>query len=112
MTGVTVLGSTGSIGVSTLDVLARHPDRFRVVALTANRDVETMLAQCRRFRPELVAMADPQAALALRERLAGVQGAPEVLVGVEGLTQAATLPEAGVVTVSYTHLTLPTTILV
>jgi 1-deoxy-D-xylulose-5-phosphate reductoisomerase len=97
MTGVTVLGSTGSIGVSTLDVLARHPDRFRVVALTANSDVETMLAQCRRFRPELVAMADPQAALALRERLAGVQGAPEVLAGVEGLAQAATLPEAQVV---------------
>jgi 1-deoxy-D-xylulose-5-phosphate reductoisomerase len=97
MTGVTVLGSTGSIGVSTLDVLARHPDRFRVVALTANRDVEAMLAQCLRFRPNLVAMADPQAALTLRERLADVQGAPEVLVGVEGLTQAATLPEAGVV---------------
>jgi 1-deoxy-D-xylulose-5-phosphate reductoisomerase len=97
MTGVTVLGSTGSIGVSTLDVLARHPDRFRVVALTANSDVETMLAQCRRFRPELVAMADPQAALVLRERLAGVQGAPEVLAGVEGLAQAATLPEAQVV---------------
>ena len=97
MTGVTVLGSTGSIGVSTLDVLARHPDRFRVVALTANRDVEAMLAQCLRFRPDLVAMADPQAALALRERLAGVHGAPEVLAGVEGLTQAATLPEAGVV---------------
>jgi 1-deoxy-D-xylulose-5-phosphate reductoisomerase len=97
MTGVTVLGSTGSIGVSTLDVLARHPDRFRVVALTANSDVETMLAQCRRFRPGLVAMADPQAALVLRERLAGVQGAPEVLAGVEGLAQAATLPEAQVV---------------
>jgi len=97
MTGVTVLGSTGSIGVSTLDVLARHPDRFRVVALTANRDVEAMLAQCLRFRPNLVAMADPQAAITLRERLADVQGAPEVLVGVEGLTQAATLPEAGVV---------------
>jgi 1-deoxy-D-xylulose-5-phosphate reductoisomerase len=97
MTGVSVLGSTGSIGVSTLDVLARHPDRFRVVALTANRDVEAMCAQCLRFRPEVVAMADFQAALALRERLAGVPGAPQVLAGVEGLTQAATLPEAEVV---------------
>ncbi len=97
MTGVTVLGSTGSIGVSTLDVLACHPDRFRVVALTANRDVEAILAQCLRFRPDVVAMADPQAALALRERLAGVHGAPEVLAGIEGLTQAATMPEAGVV---------------
>ena len=97
MTGVSVLGSTGSIGVSTLDVLARHPDRFRVVALTANRDVEAMFAQCLRFRPEIVAMANCQAALALRERLAGVPGAPQVLAGVEGLTLAATLPEAEVV---------------
>jgi 1-deoxy-D-xylulose-5-phosphate reductoisomerase len=97
MTGVTVLGSTGSIGVSTLDVLACHPDRFRVVALTANRDVEAILAQCLRFRPDVVAMADPQAAIALRERLAGVHGAPEVLAGMDGLTQAATMPEAGVV---------------
>jgi 1-deoxy-D-xylulose-5-phosphate reductoisomerase len=97
MTGVSVLGSTGSIGVSTLDVLARHPDRFRVVALTAHRDIETMLAQCQHFHPELVAMADPQAALALRERLAGVPGAPEVLAGVAGVTQAATLPQVGVV---------------
>ena len=44
--GVTILGSTGSIGVNTLDVLQRHPDRFRVVALTAHQDVETLLRQC------------------------------------------------------------------
>lgn len=94
MISVTVLGSTGSIGVSTLDVLARHPERFRVVALTAHRDVETLLAQCRRFRPALVAMADPRAARALRERLAGVPGAPEVLEGVEGVREAAVLPQA------------------
>jgi 1-deoxy-D-xylulose-5-phosphate reductoisomerase len=97
MTGVTILGSTGSIGVSTLDVLARHPERFRVVALTAHRDVETMLAQCREFRPMLVAMADPQAARRLRERLADVPGAPAVLAGVDGVREAAVLPEAQVV---------------
>jgi 1-deoxy-D-xylulose-5-phosphate reductoisomerase len=97
MTGVTVLGSTGSIGLSTLDVLARHPDRFQVVALTAHRDVETMLAQCLQFHPELVAMADPQAASILRERLAGVPDAPDVLAGLDGVTQAATLPQAGIV---------------
>jgi len=97
MTGVTVLGSTGSIGVSTLDVLARHPDRFSVVALTANRDVETMFAQCLAFRPLLVAMADPDAAVDLRQRLAGITGAPEVLEGVEGIKTAAVLHEGGVV---------------
>ncbi len=97
MTGVTILGSTGSIGVSTLDVLARHPDRYRAVALTAHRDVETMLAQCLAFRPALVAMADPQAASVLRERLAGVPGAPEVLSGVAGVREAAVLPQAQVV---------------
>jgi 1-deoxy-D-xylulose-5-phosphate reductoisomerase len=97
MTGVTILGSTGSIGASTLDVLGRHPERFRVVALTAHRDVETMLAQCRRFRPALVAMADPPAARVLRERLSGVPGAPAVLAGVDGVREAAVLPEAQVV---------------
>jgi 1-deoxy-D-xylulose-5-phosphate reductoisomerase len=95
--GVTILGSTGSIGVSTLDVMARHPERYRVVALTAHRDVETMLAQCVRFRPDLVAMADPQAACDLRERLAGVLGAPAVLAGRDGVREAAVLPQARVV---------------
>jgi len=97
MTGVTVLGSTGSIGVSTLDVLSRHPERFRVVALAAHRDVETMLAQCLQFRPALVAMADPRAARRLRERLAGVPGAPEVLEGGEGVRDVAVLSEVRVV---------------
>jgi 1-deoxy-D-xylulose-5-phosphate reductoisomerase len=97
MTDVVILGSTGSVGVSTLDVLARHPDRFRVVALTANRDVETMVAQCLNFRPVLAAMADPQAARTLRDRFAGVPGAPTVLSGVDGVCEAAVLPQARVV---------------
>ena len=58
MIGVSVLGSTGSIGLSTLDVLARHPDRYRVAGLTANRDVARMEAQCLQFRPELAVMDD------------------------------------------------------
>ena len=53
MKGLTVLGSTGSIGISTLDVVARHPQRYRVVALTANSDVERMRDQCVRFKPKL-----------------------------------------------------------
>ncbi|MEO5607663.1 MAG: 1-deoxy-D-xylulose-5-phosphate reductoisomerase, partial [Polaromonas sp.] len=48
---LTILGSTGSIGVSTLDVVARHPDRFEVFALSAATQVDVMLAQCAQFRP-------------------------------------------------------------
>ncbi|MDH5594940.1 MAG: 1-deoxy-D-xylulose-5-phosphate reductoisomerase, partial [Gammaproteobacteria bacterium] len=62
MIGVTVLGATGSIGVSTLDVIARHPDRFRVVALTANTQVDRMYEQCLSFKPEFAVMADDNAA--------------------------------------------------
>ncbi|MBV5276256.1 MAG: 1-deoxy-D-xylulose-5-phosphate reductoisomerase [Lamprocystis purpurea] len=97
MIGVAVLGSTGSIGLSTLDVLARHPERFRVVALTAHRNVERLAEQCRRYRPQVAAMADPDAAARLASLLGGMPGAPEILSGVEGLEQVAVLPEAGYV---------------
>jgi 1-deoxy-D-xylulose-5-phosphate reductoisomerase len=93
MIGITVLGSTGSVGVSTLDVVARHPERFRVVALTANGNAERLAEQCRRFRPSYAAMADRQAARRLSDLLAGMPGGPEVLGGVEGLEQVASLPE-------------------
>ncbi|PQJ95368.1 1-deoxy-D-xylulose-5-phosphate reductoisomerase [Chromatium okenii] len=93
MKGVTVLGSTGSIGVSTLDVLARHAEQFRVVALTANQDVERMAAQCREHRPAFAVMVDPNAAAQLREQLADMPQRPEILSGVAGLEQVAALPE-------------------
>ncbi len=93
MKGVTVLGSTGSIGVSTLDVLARHADQFRVVALTANQDVERMAAQCRAHRPAVAVMVDPLAAAQLRTALADLAQPPEILSGVAGLEQVAALPE-------------------
>ena len=95
--GVTLLGSTGSIGVSTLDVLARHPDRFRVVALTANTQVERMVEQCRRFRPEFAVMQDPAAARELEKRLRGERLAVAVLSGIEGLNTVATLPKVATV---------------
>ena len=72
---ITVLGSTGSIGTSTLDVIARHPERFEVFALSAARQVEPMLEQCARFQPQFAVMADADAARALAERLAA-QGLP------------------------------------
>jgi len=91
--GVTVLGSTGSIGVSTLDVLARHESRYRPVALTANRDVERLLEQCRRHRPEFAVMVDANAAEQLRKRLVESAIETEVLAGIEGLERVATLPQ-------------------
>ena len=65
MIGVSVLGSTGTIGENTLDVVARNPERFRVVALGARRNVLGMLAQCERFRPDYAAMAEPACAAEL-----------------------------------------------
>ena len=94
MRGIAVLGSTGSIGLSTLDVVARHPDRYRVVALSANSDVQGMLAQCRQFGPELVAMADPDSARALAAALREEHLAIEVMAGPEGLEAVATHPGA------------------
>ncbi len=94
MRGVAVLGSTGSIGVSTLDVVARHPEKYRVVALSANRDVQGILAQCREFRPQLAAMAEPDSARALEQALAA-EGIPtEVMAGAAGLEAVATHPDA------------------
>ena len=66
---ITVLGSTGSIGVNTLDVIARHPDRFEVFALSASTQVELMLAQCAQFRPVFAVMASDAHARLLAERL-------------------------------------------
>jgi 1-deoxy-D-xylulose-5-phosphate reductoisomerase len=97
MIGVSVLGSTGSIGVSTLDVLSRHPDRYRVAALTAHRNVTVLAAQCRRFRPQLAVMADGDAALALARELGRDVPETQVLAGVEGLEQAAALAAADTV---------------
>jgi 1-deoxy-D-xylulose-5-phosphate reductoisomerase len=93
MIGVTVLGSTGSIGVSTLDVVERHPQRFRVIALSAHRNVERMAEQCRRVRPEYAVMVDLPAADRLRERLADMPERPEVLAGADALEVVAALPE-------------------
>ncbi|MBI2379979.1 MAG: 1-deoxy-D-xylulose-5-phosphate reductoisomerase [Gammaproteobacteria bacterium] len=94
MHGVSVLGSTGSIGLSTLDVLSRHPERFRVVALSANHNVERLAEQCLRFKPELAVMADAQAAGRLAERLKAACPETRVLAGEEGLLEAAAHPEA------------------
>ena len=82
---LTLLGATGSIGASTLDVVARHPDRFRVAALAANKDWEKLAALCRTHRPQYAAMQDVAAARALAQALA-TDGLPtRVLDGPAGV---------------------------
>jgi 1-deoxy-D-xylulose-5-phosphate reductoisomerase len=97
MKGVTVLGSTGSIGLSTLDVVARHPDRYRITALTAHQDVAGMVRQCERFEPKIAVMAEPQAAHHLSKLLNERALSTEVLYGQHGLEIAAAMPEAQLV---------------
>jgi 1-deoxy-D-xylulose-5-phosphate reductoisomerase len=92
--GITVLGSTGSIGVSTLDVVARHPERYRVVALTANRDIEGLYRQCLAVRPDYAVMADAASAKELVVRLQSEVPTIRVLSGLEGLEEVSRLPEA------------------
>ena len=94
MIGVVVLGSTGSIGESTLDVLARHPDRYRVVALGAHRNAGKLAEQVRRYRPAYAALADENAARELAAELGTAGRGTRVLAGAGALTEIATLPEA------------------
>ncbi len=94
---IAVLGSTGSIGTQTLDVIARHPDRFEVFALSAARQVDLMLQQCARFRPTLAVMADAAAANELASRLAA-EGLPtRVLKGAGALEEVAAHPQVDAV---------------
>lgn len=88
MKNVAILGATGSIGTSTLDVVARHPDRFRASVLAAHRSVEALAALCERFRPDLAIVADPacEADLAARVRAAGLS--TRVASGSDALCEA------------------------
>jgi 1-deoxy-D-xylulose-5-phosphate reductoisomerase len=94
---VTILGSTGSIGTSTLDVMARHPGRYTVFALTAATQVDVLLAQCRRFLPRFAVMASAEHAqqLAMRVREEGL--AVQVLAGAQSLCDVSTDPEVDAV---------------
>ncbi|WP_343293044.1 1-deoxy-D-xylulose-5-phosphate reductoisomerase [Vandammella animalimorsus] len=95
---ITVLGSTGSIGVSTLDVLARHPGRFEVFALTAGRNVQRLMQQCMQFQPRYAAVPEADVAQDLRQQLReqGVSGT-QVLVGSQAIAQLAAHEEVDTV---------------
>lgn len=94
---VTVLGATGSIGTSTLDVLARHPERYRVHALTAHRSREALLAQCRCHRPAVAVLDTEEDAAWLRARLAEAGLVIEVRAGREALVEVAEAREVDAV---------------
>lgn len=97
MVGVTVLGSTGTIGINTLDVIARHPDRFAVIALAAKRDHERLFEQCVRHRPRFAVLVEEGAALTLKTRLASAGVTTQVLAGAAALEQVAAHAETQVV---------------
>ena len=86
---LTILGSTGSIGNNTLDVVARHPDLFSVFSLTAAVQVDAMLAQCQRFLPRFAVMSSPPHAVQLREKVRELGLPVEVLSGPAALDQVA-----------------------
>ncbi|MBM4336818.1 MAG: 1-deoxy-D-xylulose-5-phosphate reductoisomerase [Deltaproteobacteria bacterium] len=88
MKRIALLGSTGSIGTQTLEVISRFPEKLRVVALAAGRSVDLLIQQCKQFRPELVSVARAEDARLAREAL-GEPG-PRVVSGAEGLCEVAT----------------------
>ena len=94
MKQIAILGSTGSIGTSTLSIVGSYPERYRVASLVAGRNVELAFEQCARWRPMLASMAKPELAqqLAVRLRSSGISGI-EIVSGTEGSVRAATLPE-------------------
>ena len=93
MIGVAVLGSTGSVGESTLDVLARHPQRFRLVAIAANSNAAKLARQIRHWRPAYAALADERAAAELHALLNGAADGTRVLAGSGALEELALLSE-------------------
>ena len=92
-----ILGSTGSIGVNTLDVVSRHPRRFRVAALTANSRIDTLLEQCKRFKPDYAVVMDPNSVRVFEQRVAEAGLQTHVLCGVQALERVASLPEVDTV---------------
>ncbi|MFZ9832295.1 MAG: 1-deoxy-D-xylulose-5-phosphate reductoisomerase, partial [Vulcanococcus sp.] len=103
MKALSVLGSTGSIGTQTLEIVEEFPDRFRVVALTAGNNLDLLISQIQRHAPEVVALADEAKLPELRERLNHLEPSarpaklPELVGGSDGLCTAAAWPTADLV---------------
>ena len=94
---LTILGSTGSVGASTLDVVARHRDRFEVVALAARHQAEALFKQCLAFQPRIAVLLEPGAARELQQRLLQAGLGCKVLSGAKALEEVASLPDVDTV---------------
>lgn len=94
MKPITLLGSTGSIGTQTLDILAQYPDQFRLVGLAARRNVDLMAAQIRQFKPEIVAICDASKLADLKAAIADVDPQPIILAGEKGVVEVARYGDA------------------
>ncbi len=94
MKAITLLGSTGSIGTQTLDILESHPEDFRLVGIAAGRNVELLAQQVRQFRPEIVAIRDESKLAELRAAIADLDPQPQILAGSEGVVEVARYGDA------------------
>jgi 1-deoxy-D-xylulose-5-phosphate reductoisomerase len=97
---ITVLGSTGSVGANTLDVVARHPDRFEVFALSAASQVDLMLQQCRQFRPQFAVMAQEPAGRALAQKIEAERLPTRVLWSADSIETVAAHEQTDIVMAS------------
>ncbi|MED6106008.1 hypothetical protein PIB30_000794 [Stylosanthes scabra] len=91
---ISIVGSTGSIGTQTLDIVAENPDKFKVVALAAGSNVTLLADQVKRFKPQLVSVRNESLISELEEALAGVEHKPEIIPGEQGVVEVARHPDA------------------
>lgn len=94
MKAITLLGSTGSIGTQTLDILEHHRDQFRLVGIAAGNNVALLAQQVRQFQPEVVAICNPEKVGELQDALAGLDPQPQILAGDEGIVEVARYGDA------------------
>lgn len=94
MKAITLLGSTGSIGTQTLDIVDQYPDQFRIVGLAAGRNLTLLAEQIQRFQPEIVAIADPEQLPELKDAIATLPKQPQLLAGDEGVAEVAAYGDA------------------
>lgn len=94
MKAITLLGSTGSIGTQTLDIVAQYPDQFRIVGLAAGRNVEMLIAQIRQFRPAIAAICEEDKLPELQEAIADLDPQPILLAGLAGVIEVARYGDA------------------
>ncbi|CAN0890303.1 1-deoxy-D-xylulose 5-phosphate reductoisomerase, chloroplastic [Linum grandiflorum] len=94
---ISIVGSTGSIGTQTLDIVSENPDKFKVVALAAGSNIALLADQIRTFKPQLVSVKNESLAADLKEALAGLEEMPEIIPGEEGIVEVARHPDAATV---------------